>query len=335
MADSKISALTNYTTPQSADVLPIVNVSGSQTEKVTMANIAANLPAITTSAINVTGLTISSAVATDASKNLVSVTNTGTGNNVLASSPTLVTPTLGAATATSINGNTFTTGTYTLTGTAAKTLTFSDSTTLATNTITLGGGEVVTFSATNALSLLTTGTTVMTFPAATDTVVTLAASQTLTNKTLTAPILTTPALGTPASGIVTNLTGTASININGTVGATTPAAGTFTLVRDANNAITASSNAATVPVTSRLSTVTNNSAATLTITITTSGAVDGQMLVVRVLDSSAAAQTITWVNTENSTVTAPTTSNGSTTLFLTIGFIYNGGTSKWRTIAAA
>ena len=44
----------------------------------------------------------------------------------------------------------------------------------------------------------------------------------------TSPTLVTPALGTPASGIVTNLTGTASININGTVGATTPAAGTFT-----------------------------------------------------------------------------------------------------------
>jgi len=36
------------------------------------------------------------------------------------------------------------------------------------------------------------------------------------------------ALGTPSSGTVTNLTGTASINVNGTVGATTPAAGTFT-----------------------------------------------------------------------------------------------------------
>jgi len=40
-------------------------------------------------------LTALSAVATDASKNLVSVTNTGTGNNVLATSPTLVTPILG------------------------------------------------------------------------------------------------------------------------------------------------------------------------------------------------------------------------------------------------
>ena len=35
-------------------------------------------------------------------------------------------------------------------------------------------------------------------------------------------------LGTPASGTVTNLTGTASININGTVGATTPTTGAFT-----------------------------------------------------------------------------------------------------------
>jgi len=38
------------------------------------------------------------------------------------------------------------------------------------------------------------------------------------------------ALGTPASGTVTNLTGTASININGTVGATTPNTGAFTSV---------------------------------------------------------------------------------------------------------
>ena len=68
-------------------------------------------------------------------------TSTGTGNNVLSTSPTLVTPVLGAATATSltatslttttINGNTLTTGTYTLSGAAGKTLTFSNSFTLA------------------------------------------------------------------------------------------------------------------------------------------------------------------------------------------------------------
>ena len=43
-----------------------------------------------------------------------------------------------------------------------------------------------------------------------------------------APVLFNGALGTPSSGTVTNLTGTASININGTVGATTPTTGAFT-----------------------------------------------------------------------------------------------------------
>jgi hypothetical protein len=41
---------------------------------------------------NFGGLTASSAVATDASKGLVSVTNTGTGNNVLGTGPTISLP---------------------------------------------------------------------------------------------------------------------------------------------------------------------------------------------------------------------------------------------------
>jgi hypothetical protein len=44
------------------------------------------------------------------------------------------------------------------------------------------------------------------------------------------------ALGTPSSGTVTNLTGTASININGTVGATTANTGKFTTL-ETNNAV--------------------------------------------------------------------------------------------------
>ena len=55
------------------------------------------------------------------------------------------------------------------------------------------------------------------------------------NVLATSPTLVTPALGTPSSGVVTNLTGTASININGTVGATTPAAGSFTSLTDSGN----------------------------------------------------------------------------------------------------
>lgn len=64
------------------------------------------------------------------------------------------------------------------------------------------------------------------------TAVTLDGVQTLTNKTLTAPVMTAPVLGTPASGTITNLTGTASININGTVGATTANTGVFTTLSD-------------------------------------------------------------------------------------------------------
>lgn len=101
------------------------------------------------------------------------------------------------------------------------------------------------------------------------------------------------------------------------------------------NSITATSNAATVPITSRISNVTNNSAAALTITLTTTSAVDGMMVMVRIFDASAVSETLTFVNTENSTVSVPTATNGSTTLPLTVGFQFNSATTKWRCIASA
>jgi hypothetical protein len=101
-----------------------------------------------------------------------------------------------------------------------------------------------------------------------------------------------------------------------------------------NNAITCSSNAATVPITYRLNTITNNSAGNMTITMTTAGATDGQLTLIRIYDFSGVSETITWVNTENSNyASAPLTSNGSTTLPLTVGLQYNGATSLWRVIA--
>jgi len=59
------------------------------------------------------GLTASTALALDASKNVVSVANTGSGSNVLATSPTLVTPALGtpsSATLTNATGLPISTG---------------------------------------------------------------------------------------------------------------------------------------------------------------------------------------------------------------------------------
>lgn len=306
-------------------------------------------------------------------------TGTTSTNLVFSTSPTLVTPVLGAATATSINGNTFTTGTYTLTGTAGKTLNF-------TNTLTFSG----------------TDSTTMTFPASSATIAGLGISQTFTGIQTFSPAarssgsasyltINAPAdtgISTTAESIGINHVGATRTWADGTTATqreylfqaptynktTTsatftkaatlavsgaPTAGSSVTITNAyafwvqagmaqfdgqltttnaiyvNNAITATSNAATVPVTSRVNSVTNSSAATLTVTLTTSGAVDGQLCLVRIYDFSAVAQTITWVNTENSTVTATATSNGSTTLPVTVGFQYNGGTSKWRCIAAA
>ena len=118
--------------------------------------------------LNIAGLTASSAVATDASKNLVSVTNTGTGNNVLATSPTLVTPALGTPTSGTLTNCTFPTLNQNTTGTAAGL-----STTLA---VASGGTGVTTSTGTGSVVLSDS------------------------------PTLVTPALGTPASGTLTNCT---------------------------------------------------------------------------------------------------------------------------------
>ena len=93
------------------------------------------------------------------------------------------------------------------------------------STITIAGN--LTHAGAFTQSFTATANTALTLPT-TGTLSTLAGAETLTNKTLTSPTLTAPVLGTPASGTVTNLTGTASININGTVGATTANTGAFT-----------------------------------------------------------------------------------------------------------
>lgn len=131
-------------------------------------------------------------------------TATGSGAPVRATSPTLVTPALGTPSAL-VGTN--------ITGTASG-LTAGNVTTNAnlTGHVTSVGNAAVLGSFTSAqlATALTdeTGSGAAVFA--------------------TSPTFVTPALGTPSSGTVTNLTGTASININGTVGATTPASGAFT-----------------------------------------------------------------------------------------------------------
>jgi hypothetical protein len=133
------------------------------------------------------------------------------------------------------------------------------------------------------------------------------------------------------SGLLAH-TGKATISTNIAVTGNTTITGALV---NLNNPVTVTTNAGTVSASYRLSTFTNTSAAAMTITMSLTGAIDGQLIMVRIYDFSAAAQTISWVNTENSAGSVPTTSNGSTTLPLTVGFMYNGQTSKWRCIASA
>ncbi len=158
-------------------------------------------------------------------------TAAGTSGQVLTSAgagiPTWTTPTTGTVTSV---GQTFTgglisvagspvTGSGTLALTVAGTSggvpyfssasTWASSAALAANALVIGGGAGV------APATTTTGTGVVT-------------ALGVNTGTAGAFVVNGGALGTPSSGTVTNLTGTASININGTVGATTPTTGVFT-----------------------------------------------------------------------------------------------------------
>lgn len=134
------------------------------------------------------------------------------GNVTLAPtvSPTFTTPTLGVASATSINK-------VTLTAPATgSTLTLVDGSTLAT-------------AGAHSLTLTTTADSNVTLPT-TGTLATLAGAETLSNKTLVAP-----ALGTPASGVATNLTGTAAGLTAGSVTTNANLTGVITSVGNATS----------------------------------------------------------------------------------------------------
>ena len=129
MADKKISALDPSTIPLAGtEVLAIVQ-SGA-TVKVSVSDLTTGR-SISALGMTISGLTASTALALDAGKVAVSVTNTGTGNNVLSTSPTLVSPIISTtitgsgAVISTLNGtgtnSTVDSTTYTVTfGTSAK-----------------------------------------------------------------------------------------------------------------------------------------------------------------------------------------------------------------------
>jgi hypothetical protein len=179
---------------------------------------------------------------------------------------------------------------------------------------------------------------------ATDITVTNAIAGSVTGNAGTATIVDDVASNITAYPVwVTANTGGLPLKVSSTMMNFNPSTGNFAFVSfNANNytlnvaTVTVTSNAGTVAVNRGVSNFTNSSASAMTITMATAGAVDGQKSLVRIYDFSAASKGITWVNTENNTVTAPTATPGtSTTIPYTVGFIFNGVTSKWTCVAVA
>lgn len=84
-------------------------------------------------------------------------------------------------------------------------------TTFATSGLLLSGSS----SGTVTLNAPATGGGTLTLPAGTSSLVSLSATQTLTNKTFTSPVMTDPVLGTPASGDLSNCTGVPGAALTG------------------------------------------------------------------------------------------------------------------------
>jgi len=116
------------------------------------------------------------------------ISTTGSGSVVRENTPTLTTPNIGAATATSINGNTITTG---------------------TGTLTIGAGK--TFTSNNTLTLAGTDGTTMTFPTSTATIARTDAAQTFSG-TQTFSGLISGSLGLDVTGAVVNINNDATAN---------------------------------------------------------------------------------------------------------------------------
>lgn len=219
-------------------------------------------------------------------------------NLVFSTSPTLVTPALGAATATSING-------AAITSTTGGTLTLADSSTLAT-------------SGANSITLTSTGSTNVTLPTS-GTLSTLAGSETLANKTLTAPKIADAGFIADANGneqIVFNATASAVNEVaitnaaTGTTGPLIKASGETNVdlrlsgkgtgaIHDVSGRygdITADSDGATVTfnlATSNIHSVTLGGNRTLAL----SNEHVGQCFILRLVQDGTGSRTVTWFST--------------------------------------
>jgi hypothetical protein len=292
-------------------------------------------------------------------------TTTGSGSIVLASTPTLVTPVLGVATATSVNKVAITAPATSATLTIAdgKTLTASNSLTFTGtdgSSLAIGTGGTLGTAAYTAATAYATAA--QTFFIGTTQVSINRASAALTLAGIT---LTTPDIGTPSAGTLTNCTG---LPVAGIVASTSTALGVGTLELGHASDTTLSRSSAgvlavegvVIPSISSTNTLTNKritkreqtTASTTTLTIT-SDSVDittvtaqaagltiaaptgtptqGQSLLIRIKDNGT-ARALTWnAIWKPIGVTLPTTTVISKLTY--VGAVYNSTSSQWDVLA--
>lgn len=296
-----------------------------------------------------------------------------TGNGVSASNTDgALAFTLGAITPSTVNGNTFTTGTYTLTGTAGKTLNF-------TNSLTLSG----------------TDSTTMTFPSTSATIARTDAANTFTGTQTIGALVATTVNGntfTTGTGVLTiaaskTLTVNNSIALTGTDSTTmtfpttnatiarTDAAQTFTGIQTFSSAmvlstgtVTVSGNTITYPgaagtlatlagtetltnkrITSRVGSTSSSSTPTPTgdsndlyevtalaanATIGSPGGTptDGQKIIIRIKDNGT-ARTLAFNAIYRASSDLALPSTTILSKTMYLGFVYNSTDSKWDFIA--
>jgi len=264
----KLSALAATTSAELAGVISDETGSGALVFATSPSLTTPNIGAATATSVNGTTIPSSktlvvttdklSALAATTSSELAGVISdeTGSGALVFATSPTLTTPNIGAATATSVNGTTIPSSkTLVVTTDKLSALAATTSAELAGVISDETGTGSLVFATSPALTTPNLGTpsagtlsncTGLPVGGVSGLGTGVSTALAVNTGTAGAFVVNGGALGTPSSGTVTNLTGTASININGTVGATTANTGAFTTL-SASGVATFSAGTVTAP----------------------------------------------------------------------------------------
>lgn len=183
------------------------------------------------------------------------------------------------------------------------------------NSVSLGGSTTVTAATTNAVTFNNAGT-----GDASGTTFNGSAARTISYNTVGAPSTT----GTGA-------TGTWSININGTVGATTPDVGTFSRLRTGVSSSIGGGTLTPPSDTVNQWNIQVTGGGTSTFAAPSGTPVDSQKLLIRITDNGT-AQALAWNAIYRAVgTTLPTTTVANKTTY--VGCIYNSDVTKWDVVA--